>query len=81
MMDIQRDLLYGYEEVSKPVRVELISKTPLAWRIESMIDIGPSGIFERDAPDIFVLSGDRLTVVSGNRAEVYKRCKLKEAVD
>lgn len=73
-MDISSGALHAYEDRSKPTQVELISSQPMAWRIESLIDIGPSGIYERDSPSIFVLGNYMLTVTTEYQSEVYKRC-------
>lgn len=73
-MHIDADLLYGYEDVSRPTRVTLISSDPMSWRIESMIDIGPSGFYETAATKIFVLGKERLTVVAEGRGSNYQRC-------
>lgn len=74
VMDISSRLLHGYEDRSKPTAVILVSKTPLAWRIESMMDVGPSGFYSKDMPRIFVLGKGRLTVVTEDHANTYKRC-------
>lgn len=74
IMHISARSLYGYEELSKPTAVTLISRVPLAWRIEAMMDVGPSGFYEKDDPRIFVLGKERVTVITEERAEIYKRC-------
>lgn len=77
VLDITAGQLLGYEETSKPTKVALLSKAPKAWRVESLIDIGPSGIYERAGPMIFVLSKWTLTVVDDNNATVFKRCQVE----
>ena len=73
-MHIYADILNGYEDVSKPTKVTLLSSDPMTWRIESMIDIGPSGFYEKAATKIFVLSKEGLTVVAEGRGNNYRRC-------
>lgn len=73
-MDISPGKLYGYEEVSKPTKVTLISGEPVAWRIESIVDIGPSDFYSEDEPRIFILGEGRLTVVTSGTVESYRKC-------
>ena len=73
-MHIDSDTLRGYEEVSKPTKVTLLSKDPMTWRIESVIDIGPSGFYEKTTTDIFVLGKNGLTVVAEGMGNSYWRC-------
>lgn len=73
-MRIGPRIIQGYEDRSKPISVVLISKKPLAWRIESLMDVGPSGVYTRDEPRIFVVGEQRVTVVSFSHAETYRRC-------
>lgn len=73
-MRISADFLHGYEDVSKPTRVTLLSSDPMTWRVESVMDVGPSGFYEAGSMEIFVLSKDVLTVVAEGRANTYKRC-------
>ena len=44
VMRISPRMIQGYEDQSKPTLVVQISNRPLAWRIESLMDVGPSGI-------------------------------------
>lgn len=67
-------MIQGYEDRSKPTSVVLISSKPLAWRIESLMDAGPSGVYTKDQPRIFVVGEQRITVVSSSHAETYRRC-------
>src|SRR5215213_5598047 len=60
-MRIGPRMIQGYEDRSKPKSVVLISKKPLAWRIESLMDVGPSGVYTRDETRIFVLGKERVT--------------------
>jgi hypothetical protein len=78
VMHITSDALQGYEDRSKPTRVKFISSKPMAWKIESVIDVGPSGSYERDAPSIFVLGTRTVTVVTEDRTEIYKNCAIKK---
>lgn len=68
---IESALLQGYEHTNTPKRVQVISKVPLAWRIESMEE----HYEDQDAvTDIFVLSGEYLTVTDGQRSTTYRKC-------
>lgn len=73
-MHIDANILGGYEDVSKPTKVTLLSSDPMTWRIESMIDIGPSGFYETATTKIFVLGKEGLTVVAEGRGNNYQRC-------
>lgn len=73
-MHISADLLHGYEDVSKPTRVTLLSSDPMTWRVESLMDVGPSGFYEANSVEIFILGKDALTVVAEGRGNTYKRC-------
>ena len=75
IMEVTPRLLIGYEQTNKPTKVSLVSQEPLAWRVDSMLDVGPSGVFEDDDPRLFVLGTDRLTVVTGHDVSVYVRCR------
>ena len=75
VMDISSGALQAYEDKSRPTRVELISSQPMAWRIESIVELGPSGI--RDSPSIFVLGTYTLTVATEDQPQIYKRCGSK----
>jgi hypothetical protein len=64
-------LLQGFEHTNTPKRVQVISSPPQAWRIESLKQ------FDEDrlaVIDIFVLSGDYLTVTDGQRSSTYRKC-------
>ena len=73
-MHIGPPMIQGYEDRSKPTAVARISRRPLAWRIESSMDVGPTGFYVTDDPQIFVMGEGRLTVVSSSRAETYRKC-------
>jgi hypothetical protein len=74
VMHISAELLQGYEDQSTPSAVAVISSEPPAWRIESLVDVGPSGVYERGDPKIFVLSDGNLSVTSEFHADVYRKC-------
>ena len=69
-------LIQAYEDLSKPTSVALISNRPLAWRIESLMDVGPSGVYSPDQPRIFVVGEHRITIVSYSNADTYRRCSV-----
>jgi len=74
VMNIGPRMIQGYEDRSKPTAVARISRSPLAWRIESSMDVGPSGFYVTDDPKIFVMGEGRLTVVSSSHTEIYRKC-------
>ena len=67
-------LIQAYENLSKSTSVVLISRKPLAWLIESLTDAGPSGIYTKDQPSIYVVGEQRITIVSFSNAETYRKC-------
>ena len=73
-LEIGPRLIQAYEDLSKPTSVVLISRKPLAWRIESIVDSGPSGVYTKDEPSIYVVGEQRITIVSFSNAETYRRC-------
>ncbi|SDZ11025.1 hypothetical protein SAMN04487939_11654 [Lysobacter sp. yr284] len=64
-------MLQGYEHSDTPKRVQLISDTPKAWRIEAIEEHDGD---KNPVVDIYVLSGDYLTVTDGERSTTYNRC-------
>ena len=73
-MRIGPRMIQGHEDRSTPKSVVLISKQPMAWRIVSLIDVGPSEIYEQNEPQIFVVGEQRITVVSYSHAQTYRKC-------
>ena len=67
-------LIQAYEDLSKATSAVLISRTPLAWRIESLTDAGPSSVYTKDQPSIYVVGEQRITIVSFSNAETYRKC-------
>lgn len=55
-------MLQGYGHSDTPQEVQLISNTPKAWRIEAIEGYDED---KRPVVDIYVLSGDSLTVITG----------------
>lgn len=68
---ITPDLLQGYEHTNAPKRVQTISRSPLAWRIEAAEKFDGNEIA---VTDIFVVEGDYLTVTDGQRSTTYRKC-------
>ena len=64
-------MLQGYEHSDTPKRVQLISDAPKAWRIEAIEEHDGD---KNPVVDIYVLSGDYLTVTDGERSTTYNRC-------
>lgn len=73
-MEISAERIAGYEDVRRPVSITPLTTRPNAWRIESHIDIGPSGRFEPDEPELFTLEGGILTVAQEARVERFRPC-------
>ena len=65
-------LLQGYEHSDTPKKVQQISVAPKAWRIEA---IEAHDEDKTPVVDIYVLSGDYLTVTDGERSTTYNRCR------
>jgi hypothetical protein len=65
-------VLQGYEHSDVPKRVWLISDAPKAWRIEAIEEHDGE---KNPVVDIYVLSGNYLTVTDGERSTTYSRCR------
>lgn len=65
-------LLQGYEHSDTPKKVQQISVAPKAWRIEAIEEHDED---KTPVVDIYVLSGDYLTVTDGERSTTYNRCR------
>lgn len=63
--------LQGYEHSDTPKQVQQISAAPKAWRIEAIEEHDED---KNPVVDIYVLSGDYLTVTDGERSTTYNRC-------
>lgn len=75
IMEISPDELVGYEEVYKPTKVTLISQAPMTWKIETLIDVGPSGIFAESGPITFSLGDGILTTDHKPQKVHFKKCR------
>ena len=62
----------NYEEIEDIVSAELLTESPLTWRIVTTSNVGPA---ELEQPFIYVLKDDRLAVNDGQSARMYTRCK------
>jgi hypothetical protein len=65
-------LLQGYEHSDTPKKVQQISAAPKAWRIEAIEEHDED---KNPVVDIYVLSGNYLTVTDGERSTTYNRCR------
>ena len=74
LIDIGRNVLGHYEDSSKVTRALQISKTPAAWKIDSLLNVGGDGYHEK-VSEIFILSGDNLIIAGSDGFETYSRCK------
>jgi len=70
---IESTAIVGYEHRDHIKSVEKISDSPRAWRVRRVSDAAPEEI--QDESDIFVRSGDRMTITDGENARTYTRCK------
>ena len=71
-IEFKPHLLDDYEQHSKPVQVVQVSRTPLAWKITSILYIDENHLSQSE---IYVLNtSGRLTIVDQSRTEVYTRC-------
>lgn len=62
----------NYEEIEDIVSAELLTESPLTWRIVTTSNVGPPDLQQ---PFIYVLQGDLLAVSDGQSARMYSRCK------
>lgn len=72
-IEVKPKILIHYEESSKPVSVVRISKEPLAWKIQSKLDMGDD--YFHDRSQIFILGIDTLTIADKHMTFIYTRCK------
>ncbi len=70
---VESTAILGYEHRDSIKSVEKISDSPRAWRVHRVSDAAPEEA--RDQSDIFVRSGDRMTITDGENAWTYTRCK------
>jgi hypothetical protein len=70
---IERTAIVGYEHRDSIRSVEKISDSPRAWRVHRVSDAAPEAA--QDQSDIFVRSGDRMTITDGENAGTYTRCR------
>jgi len=68
---IEERVHFGYEDSSTPVRILQISRSPLAWKISSLLDIDG---YVSTQHEIYVLSGTHLTIVGTESSNIYTRC-------
>lgn len=73
ILEIEPLRLIGYEEVRTPVNITRLSRG-MSWRINALVDVGPSGIFEPDLPATYVLEHGALTIEHDGRTERYRPC-------
>jgi hypothetical protein len=69
---VMRDQRLNYEEIEDIVSVELLTTSPMAWRIVTTSNVGPPGLA---LPSIYVLRDDHLVTTDGSNAHTYLRCK------
>lgn len=74
VLEISSNEILGYEEIFRAVEVLPSSTSVASWRVETMIDVGPSGVFEKYGPMIFTVINGELSVDNGQRVVRYKKC-------
>lgn len=74
-MAISADALVGYEEVYKPVKVSSIPGATQTWRIQTLIDGGPSGMFSESSPITFALRDGILTTDHKPQQSDFRKCR------
>lgn len=77
-IQVTRDMLYGYEELVRPTRVDGIPGKSQAWRVEVEVDVGPSDDFQISAPIEFSLEGQFLVSSYKQVIPEYRRCPVTE---
>lgn len=75
IMDISPEELVGYEEIYKPTEVTLISEAPKIWKIETLVDIGPSGVFQEYGAITFRLHSGILTTDHKPQVTEFRECR------
>jgi len=68
---IEANHLAGYENVDTPKRIIRVSQRPAVWVISSESSVSPGVMVD----EVFVLSGDSLTITTGETARSYRRCR------
>jgi hypothetical protein len=72
LIEITSREIIRYEERARPNRVISLTKRPRSWQVISKTDRGDG--FASDAPSIFLLSNNLLTVVSDTHSTRLIRC-------
>jgi hypothetical protein len=76
ILDISTTDIVGYEEVLRATQISAAPPPAKSWRIETVIDVGPDGIFSKHGPITFTISGNELSVADGPLVETYRKCSL-----
>jgi hypothetical protein len=72
-IQIEGDVLHGYENNDALRSIEPIAESPMAWRVVTTSDIAPAEI--QGEADIYVLRGNALTITNGERTHTFIRCR------
>lgn len=70
-IEIKARVLQAYEHTEKPIYVRRASSKIKAWVISTDADIAPGIVVY----DLYVLSGDHLTITDGETTRQYLRCR------
>jgi hypothetical protein len=71
-IEIKAGILEAYEDVSLPLKVVRVSKSPDAWRITYLLRIDGN---QDQHSAVYALSGSHtLTIIDDSRPAVYTRC-------
>lgn len=72
-IEINAQVLHGYESTDQLKSIEKISSSPDAWRVVTIADIAPAEI--QGEADIYTLEGQKLAITNGTSKVAYFRCK------
>lgn len=75
-ISIRANVMYGYEKVVRPTHVVVLPGQKAAWRINTEVDIGPSGDFQEFGPINFSIEGGFLVSDYQRFVPKYKRCPV-----
>ncbi|KAB8198665.1 hypothetical protein FKV24_000385 [Lysobacter maris] len=78
LMEISSDQLIGYEEILKATHVTKLSDSPMSWKIDTEVDIGPSGFFSEYGPVEFTLKDGILVSDYKPFVDAYRKCAQEE---
>jgi len=69
---IEKSHLGHYEDANKPVKVQRISEEPLAWSIQSLLNVEGDG-YDASVSEVFLLGGRELVIAGKDTAATYHK--------